>query len=395
LPEPEIPIARPLLGEAEVEAAGRAILSGWVTQGPEVAAFEEEFAAAVSAPHACAVSSCTTALHLALRAVGVGPGDEVVTVSHSYVATANAIRHCGAVPVFVDVEPGGCNMDPARVEESIGPNVRAILCVHQMGMPCDLAALLAIAARHGLPVVEDAACALGSEIDLGDGWERIGRPRADIACFSFHPRKILTTGDGGMLTTRDAELDRRFRLERHHGVNVTDTARHTSASVLTGDHVALGFNYRMTDIQAAVGRVQLTRLPEVVERRRELAASYLRLLSELPLELPAEPSWARTNWQSFWVRLEEHVDLRTVMQHLLDRGIATRPGVLCAHREPAYATEPWRAGPRGLAESERAQDRSLLLPLFHDLTQAQQERVAGALAEALEVVADREVSGRA
>jgi perosamine synthetase len=381
--EPQIPIARPLLDEADAEAARRAILSGWVTQGPEVAAFEEEFAAAVGTSHACAVSSCTTALHLALRAVGVGPGDEVVTATHSYVATANAIRHCGAVPLFVDVEPGGCNIDPGRVEESLGPRVKAILCVHQMGMPCDLTALLRIAERHGLPLVEDAACALGSEVDLGEGWERIGRPRGDIACFSFHPRKILTTGDGGMLTTSHEELDRRFRLERHHGVSVTDMARHTSSRVLQGDHLELGFNYRLTDIQAAVGRVQLTRLSEIVERRRDLAGRYLELLAGLPLELPVEPPWARTNWQSFWVRLPEPIDRHAVMQHLLDRGVATRPGVLCAHREPAYATEPWRAGPGGLGESQRAQDRTVLLPLYHDLNEEQQGRVIAALGEAL------------
>jgi dTDP-4-amino-4,6-dideoxygalactose transaminase len=391
--DPEIPIARPLLGEAEADAARRAILSGWVTQGPEVAAFEEEFAKAVGAPHACAVSSCTTALHLALRAVGVGPEDEVVTVTHTYVATANAIRYCGAVPVFVDVEPGGCNIDPVRVEESLGPRVKAILCVHQMGMPCDLAPLLELAEGHGLPLVEDAACALGSEVDLGDGWERIGRPRGDVACFSFHPRKILTTGDGGMLTTRHEELDRRFRLERHHGVSVTDMARHTSSRVLLGEHVELGFNYRLTDIQAAVGRVQLTRLSEIVERRRELAGRYLELLDGLPLELPVEPSWARTNWQSFWVRLPEPIDRQTVMQHLLDRGIATRPGVLCAHREPAYATEPWRAGAGGLAESERAQDQSLLLPLFHDLTLDQQDSVVHALGDVLAVAVRAGVRG--
>lgn len=385
VPEPLVPIARPWIGEAEAEAVRRAILSGWVTQGPEVAAFEEEFAAAVGASYACAVSSCTTALHLALRAVGVGPGDEVVTVSHSYVATANAVRYCGAVPLFVDVEPGGCNIDPSLVEESLGPRVRAILCVHQMGMPCDLAALLAIAERHGLPLVEDAACALGSEIDLGGGRERVGRPHGDVACFSFHPRKILTTGDGGMLTTHREDLDRRFRLERHHGVSVTDTARHTSPLVLQGEHVTLGFNYRLTDVQAAMGRVQLGRLDAIVERRRELAARYLRLLAELDIELPHEPSWARSNWQSFAVRLPEALDRTTVMQTLLDRGIATRPGVLCAHREPAYAAEPWRAGPGGLTESERAQDHTVLLPLFHELTEAQQDRVVTALGEALAV----------
>jgi dTDP-4-amino-4,6-dideoxygalactose transaminase len=189
-----------------------------------------------------------------------------------------------------------------------------------------------------------------------------------------------------MLTTRHEELDRRFRLERHHGVSVTDMARHTSSRVLQGDHLELGFNYRLTDIQAAVGRVQLTRLSEIVERRRELAGRYLELLVGLPLEPPVEPAWARTNWQSFCVRLPQDVDRQAVMQHLLDVGIATRPGVLCAHREPAYGVEPWRAGPAGLIESERAQDRSVLLPLYHDLSEEQLGRVVAALGEALEAL---------
>jgi dTDP-4-amino-4,6-dideoxygalactose transaminase len=252
-----------------------------------------------------------------------------------------------------------------------------------MGMPCDLPALVALSERHGLPLVEDAACALGSEVNLGAGWERIGRPRGDVACFSFHPRKILTTGDGGVLTTRREELDRRFRLERHQGVNVTDRLRRTSSQVVTGEHVAVGFNYRLTDIQAAVGRVQLGRLDEIVERRRELAGRYRRLLDGLPVEPLREPAWARSNWQSFPVRLPDGIDRAAVMQSLLDRGIATRPGVLSTHLEPAYAAEPWRAGPRGLSESERASHRSLILPLYHDLDEAAQDEVVDALADAL------------
>jgi dTDP-4-amino-4,6-dideoxygalactose transaminase len=232
----KIPIARPSLGEEEAEAARRAILSGWITQGPEVAAFEEEFADYVGARHGCAVSSCTTALHLALHALGVGPGDEVITVSHSFIATANAIRYCGASPVFVDVDPRTYNLDPGLLEGAIGERTRAIMPVHQMGLPCDLPAILEIAGRHGLPVVEDAACAIGSEIRIESRWERIGRPHGLVACFSFHPRKVMTTGDGGMITTSDPGLDRRFRLLRQHAMSIPDTVRHSARAVAFEDY---------------------------------------------------------------------------------------------------------------------------------------------------------------
>src|SRR5262249_8533062 len=249
-----IPIINPEMDEREVAAAGRAILSGWITQGPEVAAFEREFAAFVGAEHGCAVSSCTTALHLALLAVGVRPGDEVVTVSHSYIATANAIRYCGATPIFVDVEPDTFNIDPTQIEGALTDRTRAILCVHQMGMPCDLAAILPVARRARLAVVEDAACASGSEIRGNGRWEKIGRPHGDIACFSFHPRKVMSTGDGGMITTSNADWDARCRLLRQHGMSVPDTVRHGANTVIFESYPVLGYNYRMTDIQAAVGR---------------------------------------------------------------------------------------------------------------------------------------------
>jgi perosamine synthetase len=379
-----IPIARPWMGEAEAEAARRVILSGWVTQGPEVAAFEREFADAVAAPYACAVSSATTALHLALLGVGVRPGDEVITVSHSFVATANAIRYCGATPVFVDVSLDTFNLNPSQLAAAVSARTRAILAVHQLGMPCDLGAIVTMARGLGLPVIEDAACAAGSEIRIDDRWQRIGRPHGDVACFSFHPRKLLSTGDGGMLTTADGELDARFRLLRQHGMSVPDTVRHASTRVMTESYPLLGYNYRMTDIQAAVGREQLKRLEVIVQRRRALAGRYHDRLAQVPdVVPPAEPAWARSNWQSYAVRLPRH-DQREVMQRLLDERIATRRGVMNAHREGAYTSDPaaWRVAPAGLVCSEQAQDTALLLPLYHQMTEADQDRVVDALARA-------------
>jgi dTDP-4-amino-4,6-dideoxygalactose transaminase len=387
-----IPVAKPLMDEAEVQAAGRAIRSGWVTQGPEVAAFEREFAAFVGAPHACAVSSGTTALHLALLAVGVRPGDEVITVSHSYIATANVIRYCGALPVFVDIRPDTFNMDPGRIEAVLSPRSRAILCVHQIGMPCELGAILDLARRRGLAVVEDAACAVGSEVRWSGAWERIGRPHGDIACFSFHPRKLVSTGDGGMLTTASSEWDAALRLLRQHGMSVPDTTRHAARQVIFESYPTVGYNFRLTDIQAAVGREQLKRLPAFLERRRALARRYLDRLAGVPgLTLPVEPEWARTNWQSFCVRLPERLDQKDVMQRLLDLGIASRRGVMCAHREAAYAAGTWTCdpaaggcpcGPGGckrLRESERAQDHGIILPLYHQMTETDQDRVVAGL----------------
>ena len=380
---PIIPVARPWMDDREADAARRAIRSGWVTQGPEVEAFEREFAAAVGAQYACAVSSCTAALHLALHALGVGPGDEVVTVSHSFIATANAIRYCGATPVFIDIQAATLNMDPALIETAITERTRAIVCVHQVGMPCDLDAILAVAGRRGLPVVEDAACAAGSEIRWRGALERIGKPHGRVACFSFHPRKLIATGDGGMLTTADPELDARFRLLRQHGMSVPDRVRHAAASVVFEDYREVGFNYRLTDIQAAIGREQLTRLPEMLERRRRLVARYAEALQAIDgVTLQAEPEWARSNFQSVVVRLPEGTDQRSVMQRMLDAGVSTRRGIMNAHREPAYAGGGWRAA-SPLRESERAQDGTIVLPLYHQMTDEDLERVVAAFRAAL------------
>ena len=389
-----IPIIKPLIDEREADAARRVILSGWVTQGPEVRAFEEEFAAYTGARSACAVSNCTTALHLALLAAGVGPGDEVITVSHSFIATANAIRYCGAIPVFCDIEPGTFNMDFRQIEPAISGKTKAILCVHQMGMPCNLAEITKIGAKHGIPVVEDAACAIGSEILWKGSWQKIGRPHGESACFSFHPRKIATTGDGGMVVSANPSVTSRCKLWRQHSMSVPDTARHGSQSVIFEEYTELGFNYRMTDIQAAVGRVQITRLGEVVGRRRELAENYRNLLSGISgIVQPDEPEWARANWQSFCVRLPEGSNQKMVMQKMLDQGVSTRRGIMNSHLEPAYRKEPWRCwagctmGDAGrcthLNESVSAHENSIILPLFHNMTSEEQNSVVDALSGAV------------
>jgi dTDP-4-amino-4,6-dideoxygalactose transaminase len=388
-----IPITAPVLDDRELEAVARPLRSGWLTQGPEVAAFEREFADYVGAAHACAVSNCTTALHLALCAVGLGAGDEVITLSHSFIATANAIRYCGGVPVFVDIEPATFNIDASKIEAAITSRTRGILCVHQIGMPCAIHDVVAAARRHGLWVVEDAACAIGSEV-LRDGvWERIGRPHGDVACFSFHPRKVITTGDGGMITTSRPDWDAKFRLWRQHGMSIPDAVRHGATRVVIESYDMLGYNYRLTDLQAAVGREQLRRLPEIIAARRRVAERYATLLGGIPgLRLPVEPSWARTNWQSYCVGLPDDCDQQAVMQHLLDAGIASKRGVMCTHRTAAYTQQPWRCGAAAqpcdhagcthLRASEQAEDRSLMLPLFPSLSQPDQDRVAVALAEA-------------
>ncbi|MBZ6079403.1 DegT/DnrJ/EryC1/StrS family aminotransferase [Microvirga puerhi] len=376
-----IPIMAPFIGEEEANAASAVVLSGWLSQGAEVAAFEREFAAAVGSEHACAVSNCTVALHLALLAVGVGPGDEVVLPSHTFIACANVVRQCGAVPVFVDIDPDTFNMKPELVAAAITKRTKAIMCIHQMGMPCDMEALVPLARDREIAIVEDAACAIGSEIRVNGEWERIGRPFGEVACFSLHPRKLLTVGDGGMLTTADSGIDRLFRLLRQHGMSVSDAVRHSSRTVILEEYPVPGYNYRLTDVQAAIGRAQLRRLDDIVARRRELAQSYHRMLADIPgVKVPEEPVWARTNWQSYCVRLPEGTDQRDVMQKMLDQGVATRRGIMCAHLERAYSDHDLRFP---LPESEKAHRECILLPLFHTMTEDMQSQVISSLKAAL------------
>lgn len=398
-----IPVARPTLGEEEAAAARRVILSGWVVMGPETAAFEEEFAAAVGTKRAVACSSGTAALHLALMALNLGPGDEVITVSHSFIATANAVRYVGAIPVFVDVEEATGNINPDLVPAAITPRTKAILAPHQLGMPCDLPRLVALAQENHLLLIEDAACAVGSEIWAeafeggGPGvaapgspglppdspWEPIGRPRGVLATFSFHPRKIITTGDGGMITGSDAALMERLAQLRTHSMSLSTAARHQSGQVVFEEYLEVGYNYRLTDIQAAIGREQLKRLPHLVEARRRLARRYQKKLAGHPwLALPQEPPWARSNWQAYWVTLTPDCprDRLAVMQALKAEQIHTVRGVMCAHREPAYQDQPLRFP---LPVSEYLQDRSIILPLYPEMTDQEQDRVIAALLRVL------------
>jgi perosamine synthetase len=389
----DIPIMRLALGDAEVEAASRIIRSGWIAQGEEVAAFEREFAAAVGAKHAVATSNCTTALQLALRVAGVKPGDDVATVSHSFIATANSVVAVGARPLFVDIQPATFNMDPKALIAALTPTTKAILVAHQIGHPADMPAILAIAKASGVPVIEDAACALGSEIHIREEWQRIGRPHGLLACFSFHPRKLITTGDGGMVTTADPVLAERLRLLRQHAMvmSTSKDPQHVPADTYN----EVGFNFRMTDLQAAVGRPQLARLPDIIKERRALAAHYREALAQHPwLEPPSEQPWARSNWQSYAVTLRPACkkNQSEIMRFLQDNGISARRGINNAHTQPAYRHTPWTCGPqpcepadhdlgwcRLLENSQQARDRTILLPLFQGMTAQEQDHVIACL----------------
>jgi dTDP-4-amino-4,6-dideoxygalactose transaminase len=324
-----------------------------------------------------ATSNCTTALHLALLVAGVGPGDEVICPSMSFIATANAIRHCGATPVFAEVRPDDFNLDPEDIAPRITERTRAILPVHQLGMPAEIDRICRVADAHGLTVVEDAACAIGSSYK----GTKIGKPFGRFVCFSFHPRKVITTGEGGMIMTDEEEAAEQLRLLRHHGMSVLDTVRHEARKLVVESYVCVGYNYRMSDIQAAIGVEQMKRLDGIVARRRELAARYNAALADHPyLEPPSVPACAAPNFQSYAVRLRQHAPMErdALLQGLLDRGIAAKPGVMTAHREPAYRDHC--AGVL-LPVTEQASDRSLLLPLYPGLTDGEQDAIIDALHE--------------
>jgi dTDP-4-amino-4,6-dideoxygalactose transaminase len=371
-----IPVIRPLLGAEEAEAAAEAVASGWVAQGPRVAEFEAAFARSTGSGHAVAVSSCTAGLHLALIAAGVGAGDEVVVPSLSFIATANAARYVGAQAVFADVDPATLNLTPATVEPLLTERTRAVILVDQAGVPADLDAMRALCDPRGITVVEDAACAAGATYR--------GEPagaRASIAAFSFHPRKLLTTGEGGMIITPDPDLAARMRRLREHGMSVSAAERHAGRQPVIERYLEVGYNYRMTDIQAAIGLVQLGRLGDIIARRRELAQRYQQLLGQIPgVKMIADPAYGTTNFQSFWVALPEDFPMtrNELLQHLASAGISARRGIMAAHLEPAYADYPHV----DLPATERLSSSSVILPLFHQLTRDEQDQVISAMFDA-------------
>jgi perosamine synthetase len=368
-----IEFAKPFFDDREAAAAAAVVRSGWVVGGPKLAQLERMFAARCAAAHAVGVSSWTTGAFLVLHAWGLGPGDEVIVPSLTFIASVNVIRHVGATPVFVEIDPRTWTIDPTDVEAKITPRTRAIMPIDQLGMPCDIDAINAIAARHGLRVLQDAACAIGARLDGS-----VVGSRAEVAVFSLHARKVVTAGEGGMIVTSDATLAKRLRLLRHQGMSLSDHQRHAAPPTLFEDYPEIGYNFRITDIQAAIGVVQMDKLDDMIGRRRTIAECYNRALANHALLAPPYvPPGAEPNWQTYQVSLRHGSsrDRNAVMEKLYANGIPTRRGVMASHLEPPYRNRGHR-----LPTTEACAATTLQLPMHAGLTSNELDQVIDALA---------------
>jgi len=372
-----IPIAKPFLGREEEQAAVSAIRSGWISQGPKVKEFEDRFAEYTGSKYAVATTSCTSALHAALAVSGIGPGDEVIVPSLSFIATANSVLHAGATPVFAEIDPETCNVTAGTIESAISAKTKSVMPVHQMGLPVDLDPIMDLCKKRGLLLIEDAACAVGSEYR----GKRIGG-HGNIACFSFHPRKIITTGEGGMVTTNDPDIAARIKRFRHHGMSISDMERHNTNKVIIETYPDIGYNYRMTDIQAAIGIEQLNRLQFIIEKRRHVAEFYDKELNDFScVRVPRVPAYAYHNYQSYWIELLDSspISRNVLMQKLLEKGIATRRGIMAIHMEECY--QKYKVS---LPETERITENTILLPLYPSMTEEDPAYVMQSIKEFLQ-----------
>ena len=377
-----IPIARTSLTETEIKSVLEPLRSGWLVQGPKVREFEEKWSAFTGAKHSVAVTSCTTALHLSLAALGFGPGDEAIVPAFTWISTANVVEHLGGKVVFCDIDLRTFNIDPSQIESKVTPRTRVILPVHLFGLAVDMDQILEIARKHNLWVVEDAACGFGAKYH-GKHVGTLG----NTGCFSFHPRKAITTGEGGMVTTHDDALAEKMRRMRDHGAGLSDLQRHQGAKpYLLSDHPEAGYNYRMTDIQAALGSAQMARAEEIIKERQRLAARYDEALGELNwLQTPAKLAAYEHGYQSYpcLFRPEEinpertssiHQKRNEWMDRLFQAGISTRPATHAVHMLSFYQ-QKYGLKPRDFPNAWAANDCSISLPLFHGMTEEEQEKV--------------------